>query len=69
MPLTIEVPDDIARAARQVAESKGTNANEVILDTLRSRFLAFPEDLLEEMRIWESASEQDIAKFNRREGI
>lgn len=69
MPITIEVPDDIAIAAKHFAKESGSDATALILDTLRERFLSFPAELDEEIRWWESASESDLAEFNRREGL
>lgn len=69
MPLTIEIPDEIAVIAGRYAEETGADTSDVILETLRARFQPLPDDLAQEIRWWESASESDIAEFNRNHGL
>jgi len=67
MAMTIEVPDEIAEAANELAARSGTAAEKLLLDALRIQFLSVPEDLREEFAMWERASDEDFEKFIREE--
>lgn len=65
MALTITVPDEIAQAARELAEAEGTSAESLLLAALRAHFPPVPPELQEEFDAWERASDEDMAKLDR----
>jgi len=70
MSMTITIPDEIADRATEIAERTGITPEQLLLDTLRrQQLLSVPPELREEFEMWELASEEDIAAFDRREGI
>ena len=69
MPLTLEIPEDIAESAREVATRAGKPAEKLLIEALRAHFPPISDELRAEFEEWELASEEDIANFNRIHGI
>jgi hypothetical protein len=73
MPLTITVPDEIARAAEAKAAASGTSAESLLLRALESIFAVPPapisEELREEFDAWEQASDEDMARVEATERL
>lgn len=69
MTLTLDLPHEIAAAAEDLARRAGVTPEELLLDTLRRELVQMPESLEDELRLWELASEEDIATFKEREGL
>lgn len=69
MELVIDLPSDIASAAEDIARRAGLSTEELVVRALRHELVEVPGALLEEMRIWDQASEEDLAAFNLREGL
>ncbi len=68
MSLTLDVPDEIAFAATDLAPRAGLSTEELLLHTLRCELIEISPSLQEELRLWEQASEEDVAtvkEFNR----
>jgi len=69
MSITLEIPDEIARAAERLARESGETPEQVLLGALKAYFPPAPPDLQAEVDAWELASEQDAAALERREGL
>jgi hypothetical protein len=69
MALTLTVPDDLERAATELAGRCGMSPEDVLLTTLRNNIMDIPPELRDEMAMWELASELDIAKVEREHGL
>lgn len=65
MPMTVIVPDEIARAAERMARKAGTSANHLVLQALRAHFPPIPDALQVEFDAMERASDEDMAAFER----
>jgi len=61
MPLTLTIPDEIARAAQTMARDSGAAAERLLIEALRAHFPAVPPELRAELDAWEQASEEDCA--------
>ena len=69
MPLTLNVPDDIAAAVEHMAKDTGSTAEELILGALKAHFPPIPDDLKTELDAWDRASDEDFARFVQKEGV
>lgn len=69
MAMTLTVPDDIENAATEIAGRCGTSLEEILLSTLRINIIDIPQELRDEVAMWELASEIDIAKVERECGL
>jgi predicted transcriptional regulator len=69
MSITITVPDDIARAAEELARVSGTSAEELLLEALKAHFPPVPESLQSELDAWNLASDTDMARLDAAEGL
>ena len=69
MPMTLNVPEDIARAAEERARASGITPEEVLVRALQTCFPVVPPELQAEMDAWNQASDEDMARFLAREGI
>lgn len=63
MPMKIVIPDEIARAAEEMAAASGTTAEAVLLNALQAHFPPISDGLSEEFRAWERASDEDMARL------
>lgn len=68
MPLTLTVPDEIARAAVALAELSGATPEELLIQALEARFSPFSAELQTEMDAWERASDEDMARLDQHAG-
>jgi hypothetical protein len=72
MPLTITVPDEIARVAEEQAAASGTSAENLLLRALEA-FFAMPSpvsrELQEEFDAWEQAADEDLARLQTMERL
>ena len=69
MPLTITVPEDIARAAEALAETSGTSVEDLLIQALQAHFPPVSPELQAEFDAWEQASDEDMARVDEREGL
>ena len=69
MSLTIEVPEEIVRAAAVLAQRAGTTPEALLIDALKAHFPPVPSELQEEFDAWERASDEDMAKLDRQEEL
>lgn len=69
MPTMIAVPDEIVEAAAEAADRCGTSTEQLLISALRNQFVDLPQELLDEMAMFELASEMDIAKFEKDNGL
>ena len=69
MGLTLTIPDEIARAAEALAEATGDSPEELLLQALRAHFPPLSPELQEEFSAWERASDEDMARLEKHEGL
>ena len=60
MSLVIEVPDDIASSAEEMARRSGTPAKDLLLSALRAHFPPIPPALRDELDALKRASDEDM---------
>ena len=63
MRITLDVPDDVAQLAHEIAEEVGESRERILSDALRWHFAADAPALRAEFAQWELASEIDAAKL------
>lgn len=61
MSLTLTIPDEIAREAREIACASGDTAEGLLLRALQAHFPPLPPPLRAEFDAWEQASDEDSA--------
>jgi predicted transcriptional regulator len=69
MSLTITVPDEIARAAEELATASGESPEALLIRALQAHFPPLPRELQDEFDAWERASDEDMARLEEREGL
>jgi hypothetical protein len=69
MTMTLQLPDEIAMAATELAKRAGLTTEELLVNTLRRELMDPVGSLKEELRLWELASEEDIAALEIREEL
>ena len=65
MTLTLAVPEEIAQAAKQVAQRTGSSPEIVLIQALRAHFPPVSTELQAELDAWNAASDEDLARFER----
>ena len=68
MPLTLDIPEDIARSAEELARASGSSPEAVLLEALKAHFPPVPAPLRVELDAWELASDRDMSALDVREG-
>lgn len=63
--MTIQVPDEIAKAAKVLSKSTGVSAEQLLVDALRAHFPPITPELQAELDAWELASDQDAARVEQ----
>jgi mRNA interferase MazF len=63
--LTLAVPEEIAQAAKQVAQRTGSSPETVLIQALRAHFPPVSTELQAELDAWNAASDEDLARFER----
>ena len=63
MKITLDVPEDVAELAEQIADEVGQSRETVLSEALRWHFSTDSPALRAEMAQWELASEIDAAKM------
>jgi predicted transcriptional regulator len=69
MAMTLTVPDDLEKAANELADQCGASPESILLSAIRNQLLEIPSELREEMAMWELASETDVARVEREYGL
>ena len=65
--MTLQIPEEIAQSAREMAQQSGETAESLLLSALGAHFPMPSPALLEEFAAWETASDEDMAKFDAKE--
>lgn len=68
MPLTLTVPEEIARAAEALGASSGTSPEALLIQALEAHFPPLAADLQAEFDAWERASDEDLARLDEPSG-
>ena len=63
--MTLTVPDEIARAAEDMARKSGGSPERLLLDALKAHFPPVPEALRDEFAALERASDEDLHRFEQ----
>ena len=63
MRIVLDVSDEVAEAAAQIARKTGIDRDTLLSDALKAQFLMDSPELRTEFDQWESASEIDAAKI------
>ena len=69
MPLTLTIPDDIARAAEALAKTAGATPQELLIQALHAHFPPLAPELQAEFEAWERASDEDMARLEESEDL
>jgi predicted transcriptional regulator len=64
MSISIELPDEIAKAVEQLSRASGRPPEQIVIDALSAHFPPISQDLRDEFEAWEKASEEDAAKLD-----
>lgn len=69
MPLTLAIPDEIARPAHETAASTGTSVEQLLLQAIQAHFPPISPELQAEFDAWERSSDEDMARLDAEEGL
>lgn len=69
MSITLDIPDEIANAAKVEALSSGSSLETLLLQTLAAHFSPDEFDLQAEIAAWDEAADEDMTRFLENEDI
>lgn len=64
MRVTINIPEEVASAVRQMSTRSGQTEEQLLVAALRAHFPPFPPELADELHAWSRAAEEDAARLN-----
>ena len=62
--MILTIPDEIARAAQELAESGNLSPQDLLLRALQAHFPPLDSELQDEFDAWERASDEDMARLD-----